>query len=143
MNFRLNFHTSVTSNLEPHEIIANIQFELKNKKYIGKYVTDSSVSFADNPWRLRWNFEPYMLDGGEFVISEGPSNEKLVTLNYHWRYLPFLFTYALLLFFLIRDKVYEGIWFFSIFYAIVVPIDIIRSKREAKKLLAVVLETHE
>ena len=143
MNFRLNFHTSATTALEPHEIIANIQFELKDKKYIGKYVTDKSVSFADNPWRLRWNFEPYMLDGGEFVISDGPENGRLVTLNYYWKYYPVLLLYTFLVTTSVSNKVYDGIWFFGLFLVISAPIDIMRSKGKASELLTTVLETHE
>ncbi|HEX3385503.1 MAG TPA: hypothetical protein VHS53_09960 [Mucilaginibacter sp.] len=86
MNFKLKFHTSAPTSLEPYEILSNIQFELKDKKYIAKYVTDRSVSFYDNPWRMRWNFEPHMLDGGEFVISDGPDNSRTLTLNYYWKF---------------------------------------------------------
>jgi hypothetical protein len=141
MNFRLNFHTSATTTLEPYEIRARIQLELKDKKYKVEYVTDKSVSFKDNPWRPRWNFEPYMLDGGEFVISDCHDNGKLLTLNYYWRYLPFLLTFLFMTITLILDKAYDGIWFFGIFYTIVVPIDIMRSKNKASELIAAILRT--
>src|SRR5581483_10853609 len=133
---KLNFHTSATTTLEPYEILANIQFELRDKKYKAKHVTDRSISFYDNPWRMRWNFEPYMLDGGEFVMSDAPDNKKILTLNYYWGYSSFLLVYTFLLITTISEKMYEGIWFFSIFYAIVVPIDIMRAKGKASELIA-------
>jgi hypothetical protein len=141
MNFRLNLHTSATTTLEPYEIRARIQLELKDKKYNVESVTDKSVLFKDNPWRLRSNWSPYMLDGGEFVISDDYDNGELLTLNYYWSYLPFLLIFSFLTITLILEKEYDGIWFFGVFYAIVVPIDIMRSKNKASELIAAILRT--
>jgi len=141
MNFRLNFHTSATTTLEPYEIRARIQLELKDKKYNVESVTDKSVLFKDNPWRLRSNWSPYMLDGGEFVISDDHDNGELLTLNYYWSYLPFLLIFSFMTITLMLEKAYDGIWFFGVFYTIVVPIDIIRSKNKASELIAAILHT--
>jgi hypothetical protein len=138
MIFKLKFHTSATTLLEPYEIKARIQLELKDKKYNVESVTDKSVLFKDNPWRLRSNWSPYMLDGGEFVISDGHDNEKLLTLNYYWSYLPFLLTFLFMTTTLILNTAYDGLWFFGIFYAIVVPIDIMRSRNKASELISAI-----
>jgi len=138
--FKLKFHTSATTTLESYEIIALAQLELNEKKYNVDYVTDKSIAFKDNLWRLRWSTEPYMLDEGELIISDNPNGGKLLTLNYCWEYYQFLLAYGCMLIVLISDKAYEGIWFFSIFYVIVIPIDILRAKSKAKQLLANVLK---
>src|SRR3569623_1104762 len=94
MNFKLKFQTSATTALEPYEIVAMTQLELKDKKYKVIDVTGKSVIFKDNPWRLRWNFEPLMLDEGKFVINDHPDGGRELTLIYHWKYYPFALTYA-------------------------------------------------
>ncbi|HVV54046.1 MAG TPA: hypothetical protein VHC47_01905 [Mucilaginibacter sp.] len=139
MNFTLKFHTSAPTNLEYYEIRARIQFELKDKKYVAAHVTDRSVSFKDTRWFMRRNFE-FMLDGGEFVISDEPNNRKLLTLNYYWRYYPPLLIYSFLVIVSILNKMYDGIWFFGGFCAIVMPIDIMRARGKANELLRNILK---
>ena len=139
MNFRLNFHLSAPTTLETYEILANIQFKLKDKKYISKYLTDRSVSFYDNPWRMRWNTDAYMIDGGEFIISDDLDNGRLLKLNYYWRYASFLIRFLVISTIFIVSGQYSMMWFFGAFFAIFVPIDILRSKMRARALLAEVL----
>ena len=142
MIFKLKFQTSATTLLEPYEIIAKIQLELKDWKYNVKDVTGNTVSFKDNPWRLRWNFEPKMVDGGEFVISYNPDNEKLLRLNYYYNLFPALLALTIMSTILISDRVYDGILFFGVFYAVAVPIDIIRSRVSARELVAAILQAN-
>jgi hypothetical protein len=118
-----------------------IQFELKDKKYIAKYVSDRSILFKDNPWRTRWNFEPYMLDEGEFLISDNPSDGKLLTLNYYYHYLGIVLNFAIMVVVLSCWGEYWGILFFAAFFGVTVPIDIMRSKGKARELVEAILQT--
>lgn len=43
MNFKRQLHTTAPTTLKPYEIIANIQFELKAKKYVTGVITKKSV----------------------------------------------------------------------------------------------------
>jgi hypothetical protein len=139
MNFKLKFQTSAPTSLEPNEIIAEIQLQLSDTKYNVDSVTANSVSFSDNPWRLRWNFEAYMLDEAEFVISNDLNGKRILTLNYYWRYYQFLIWLSLLAIMMIPKKEYVGILFFAVFYAIVIPIDVMRAKSTAREILRSIL----
>jgi hypothetical protein len=139
MIFKLQFHTASVTNLGATEIIDRIQFLLKDTKYNVDTVTLNSLSFSDNPWRLRWNFEAKMLDEGEFVVSTNAAGEKLLTLNYRYNLLWMLAIVAFLLISLASHREYWGILFFATFYGIAILIDILRAKYVARKLLANVL----
>lgn len=141
MNFRLNFHTSAPTTLEPYEIIANIQFELKDKKYNVAHLTNNSVTFKDNRLRFRSSWSPTMLDGGEFVISNKPDGERLVTLHYYWNFFPFLFFITAITIVSVFQNDYFGLAFFGIFFGIVILVDIVTHKGKASELIADVLQT--
>jgi hypothetical protein len=140
MNFKLKFHTSATTPLEPYEIIARIQLELKDKKYTTEYVTDRSILFKDNPWRLRWNFEPLMLDRGEFTISDNDGNERLLSLIYDYSFVRFFIAIAFITIISIFQDDYSGLAFFGVFFGVVIPIDVMRSRGKASELLTAILQ---
>jgi hypothetical protein len=135
MIFKLQFHITSATTLGTNEIIDRIQFLLEDTKYNIDAVTLNSLSFSDNPWRMRWNFEAKMLDEGEFVVSTNAAGEKLLTLNYRYNLLWVLVTMIFVLFMLMSHRQYWGI----IFFGITIPIDIIRTRYVAKELLADVL----
>ncbi|MFI5161429.1 MAG: hypothetical protein ACHQHN_09135 [Sphingobacteriales bacterium] len=138
MKFRLKFHNSVSTALEPYEILANIQLELKDKKYLVKRVTDKTVLFKDNLLRFRWSGSPTTLDGGEFVISDDLDGRRLITLNYVWSFLPFLILITVVIIFSVFWNDYFGLPFFGVFLAIVIPIDLMSHKGKANELIAAV-----
>ncbi len=139
MIFKLKFHTSTTTLLEPYEIMARIQLELKDKKYKVEYVTGKAVSFKQRPG-FRWNFEPTTLDGGEFTIGDNADSEQLLNLNYYYDYAPPLFIFVAFIVILLFQGEYEGIAFFAVFFGVTVPIDILRSRGKARELIAAILQ---
>jgi hypothetical protein len=69
MNFKLKYQLLQTTELETALIIERIQSALNYRGYRIINLTEDSVQFDSNAWKLKWNFSPAMLDGGEFQIT--------------------------------------------------------------------------
>ncbi len=69
--FRFKFQISKKTDFPTSIIVEKILAKLKNKKYSILDVTDNSITFEKNPFRLVWNFQaPYILDEGDFKIYQ-------------------------------------------------------------------------
>ena len=85
MDFKLRYHISKETDMEPDELIERILFQLNDKKYRIIDVTDRSVKFDVKLWRqmIRWNGKQIQVDGGEFEISTTDSG-TMIGLNYYY-----------------------------------------------------------
>jgi hypothetical protein len=138
MNLKLNFHISQETNLSNSVIFDRIITELKNKKYRVLSVTLDTVTFDDNPWRLRWNFDPAQVDGGVFEVHAF-DDKQIVSLNYYFDFLSVLGIIILMVIGAISEKFYEAIIFIISFYTITCIIELLRQKSKARALLTHIL----
>jgi hypothetical protein len=138
MKIKLKFNTSATTTQEPHTIIVKTQLALLDKKYTLESVTDRSISFKDAPLNFQANLSIRMFDEGEFVISDTPDTEKLLTLNYRYNLLPIILICIFLSIFLKYEGEEWGIAAMLVFYAIAIPIDIKNSKRKAGDMVTAI-----
>ncbi|MDB4922107.1 MAG: hypothetical protein JWQ54_4090 [Mucilaginibacter sp.] len=139
MKFRLNYHVSEKTILEPGVILQNIQLHLNYKKYDIISAADNIVKFKTNPWELRWRHSPTKLDGGEFELNT--SNDcTTITLNYYDNILLTLLLVVGMMISLISEGDYEPIPFFIAFFLITGLIHIITLKSKARELLKNILK---
>jgi len=138
MNFKLSFHVSGESKMSNDAISDRIAAVLQYKKYRILSTSLDTVTFDCNPWRLKWNFEPTQVDAGVFEIHPN-ANGHSVRLKYYFNYLyPAILVIAFLAF-IINEKLYEGLWFFGVFFAITIPISVITVRNKGRALLRDIL----
>lgn len=132
---KLKFSLTQITHLEPKAVIDLLASILKEKEYKILEETNNSLTFYNNPWMPRWNFQRYIALNGGIVEVENSGNEKLIRLNYYIDFLPLLLLVGLLLISTISDHQYDATLFFACFYIVATTISIVRAKMEAKKIL--------
>jgi len=141
-NFKLKFQISQTTSFDTPTIIDKILTKLENKKYQIRAVTDNTITFRWNPFRLVWNFQaPFLLDGGDFEIAK-TAQGAIVVLNY---YINVLYPLLIIIGFmtvLITDGDYSDISFFGIFFLLAGAFQYITTKSVGKELLRDILTEH-
>jgi hypothetical protein len=136
---KIKFQVSQTTNLEPSIIIDRILILLKDKKYRIQEVTDNSITFDDDPWVLRWNFQQIRrLDGGRFEICASDGS-KSVSFKCYLDILQTLLLLSAILIFLIVQWDYTGLLFLGLFILIVGSIQITTSKDVAREMVREIL----
>jgi hypothetical protein len=139
-SFKLTFQASEISVLDNSIIINKILAELESKKYRVRSVSDSSIIFDWNPWRLMWSFQtPYLLDGGHLEISKS-ENGSLVVLTYFIETLYSFLTIATVSTILIVQGEYGGLAFLGTFFLIISTYQYFTTKNVGKNLLKVILD---
>jgi|SRR5882672_7553415 len=139
LDFKLRFQTSQITNLAAPIVISNILTKLKDKKYQVLNVTDRNITFKWNSFKLVSNFKaPYILDGGNFEITESEQG-TVVVLNYFINTLYSLLIIILLITFVTIQGEYFGIFFFGIFYLIAATFQYTITKNAGKELLRNIL----
>src|ERR1700733_6532367 len=135
-SFKLKFQTSQITDFDTPIITGKILVKLQNKKYQICAVTDNSITFRWDPFRLVWNFQaPYLLDGGDFEITKSEQG-TIVVLNYSINTLYPLFIITAMMTILIIQGEYFGILFFGIFFLIAATHQYITTKKVGKELLS-------
>jgi hypothetical protein len=137
--FRLSFQTSQVTDLEPSLLLGKIAAKLEDKKYVIREVTTNMVRFSWDPWKLVWNFQaPYILDGGNFEITNSETG-TIVVLNYFVNGLyPLLIITTMLTFMTVHGD-YWGISFFGLFFLVAATFQYFTTKNVGKDLLRDIL----
>ena len=138
MNFKLSFHVSGESTLSSAAIFDRITAVLQYKKYRVLSTTLDTLTFDCNPWRLKWNFEPTQVSGGVFEIHHSADGQS-IRLTYYFNFLYPVIFILLFLVVLIRDRIYEPLWFFGVFYTIAMTVNIITVRNKGRALLRDIL----
>ena len=139
LQLKLNSTLTQTTQLEAKTTIGLFSLQLKEEEYKILKETNNTLVFYNNPWKLRWNFEPYIaLDGGNIEIMTF-DHDNSVCFNYYLDFFPWLLIVSSFIISLIVDKEYELAIGFTCFYFITSIIAIIRAKLAAKRILREVL----
>jgi hypothetical protein len=139
MDFKLRYHISKETDMEPDELIERILFQLNDKKYRIIDVTNKSVKFNTNPWMPKPNWTPTKLDGGEFEIVVADAITTL-SFKYYDNFLPPLIAIALFFIVTINDTEYQAILFFGIFFSITGIIHNVTIRTKAKEMLNAIVD---
>jgi hypothetical protein len=116
--FRFKFQASQKTDFSNPIIVEKILAKLKDKKYIILGVTDNTITFERNPFRLVWNFQaPYILDEGDFKITKSEQG-TIVVLNYFFNILYLIAISTAFVVFCIINGLFFGALFFGLFYLI-------------------------
>jgi len=136
---KLKCNLKQTTRLDPKAVIGLLLSTLKQKEYKILEETDDSLTFYNNPWMPRWNFQPYIaLDGGSVEI-EISNNSRLVSLDYYLDFFPSLLLFSITIIYTIIDRQYDVALFFVCFGFIACVIAIIRARLAAKQILKEIL----
>lgn len=138
MNLKIKFHVSGETQMSNTAVFDRITDVLEYKKYRILSKTLDTLTFDDNIWRLRWNFEPIHVDGGIFEVRPSIGGQS-VSLKYYFNLLYPIIYIAFFLIILISNKFYDGLWFFGAFYSIAISISILRVRSKGRELLRDVL----
>jgi hypothetical protein len=136
---KIKYNIARTTNLAPKAVIGLLVSNLKEKEYKILEETEDGLTFYNNPWMPRWNFQrTIVLDGGNVEIDIS-NNSTLISFSYYLDFFPVLLIVSLLLISTIIDRHYDATLFFVCAYSVFSVISIIRAKWEAKKILREIL----
>jgi hypothetical protein len=115
ISLNLKYTISETTSLEPYAVKAHILLKLKDENYRVQEITDNSVTFDDNPWRMMWSHQAFRrLDNGKFEFA-ALGERNVVSIIHYQGLWPNLIQMGLALFFAIFADDYFVIPFFGTF----------------------------
>ena len=136
---KIKFKLTQATHLAPQVVIDKTVSLLEGNDYRVTNLTSSVVEFDDNPWKLMWRHKAMSrLDGGKFEIGLSGS-QALITFNYHVSLTATIVIFIALSITLIKDRQYDGILFFLVFYLVAIPIHIVIQRHAAKDMLNSIL----